>query len=537
MKRKITWLVCLIFVIAALTVPVLAAKSASISLSASETTVNSGDKVTVTVSATVDSCGQGSIEVSYDTKVFELVSGECLLSNADISYFDTSSKDGGFAFDSATAISGKVFKFVLKVKDSASLGSSTVSVNFKADSIAASKSIKITVACNHKYDNSCDTTCNSCGATRSISHTWNSGKVTKAATCTSTGTKTYTCTVCGKTKTEEISKAAHTYDDSCDADCNVCGATRTVTHSYQWLSDETGHWEECSVCGDKKEIQEHTFESELSSNSSVHGYACSVCGMMSDAQEHEFENDCDTTCDICSYERSITHNYSEIWSSNEDGHWHECTVCGDQLEMVPHTPGEEATETTDQICLDCGYILQVAGNHEHSMAGDWLSNDVGHWYLCFCGEYTEPAAHVWDEGVIDEELAIVTYHCTECGHEMTEAYIPPTTEPSTAPTEAEDPTEPTEKPSNGSLYLDAILGDWFSAFPWWIVAAVLAVLLIISICFNVFLLRCLFASKKTGKYAKKEAYAEDENVPQQPEPQPEPEETPEAANEPAETEE
>ena len=37
-------------------------------------------------------------------------------------------------------------------------------------------------------------------------HKWNNGKVTKAATYTATGIKTYTCTVCGETKTETIPK-------------------------------------------------------------------------------------------------------------------------------------------------------------------------------------------------------------------------------------------------------------------------------------------------------------------------------------------
>lgn len=42
-------------------------------------------------------------------------------------------------------------------------------------------------------------------------HTFDAGKVTKAATCTSTGVKTYTCTVCGATKTETIKKTGHSY--------------------------------------------------------------------------------------------------------------------------------------------------------------------------------------------------------------------------------------------------------------------------------------------------------------------------------------
>ncbi len=41
-------------------------------------------------------------------------------------------------------------------------------------------------------------------------HKWDGGKVTKAATTTATGTKTYTCTLCGQTKTETIPKTAAT---------------------------------------------------------------------------------------------------------------------------------------------------------------------------------------------------------------------------------------------------------------------------------------------------------------------------------------
>ena len=37
-------------------------------------------------------------------------------------------------------------------------------------------------------------------------HTWNSGMVTRKATPTTVGIKTYTCTICGQTKTENIPK-------------------------------------------------------------------------------------------------------------------------------------------------------------------------------------------------------------------------------------------------------------------------------------------------------------------------------------------
>ncbi len=53
---------------------------------------------------------------------------------------------------------------------------------------------------------------------------WNSGVVTKNATCTSTGTKVYTCTICSATKTTTISKTSHKYSGHV---CTACGTWDT----------------------------------------------------------------------------------------------------------------------------------------------------------------------------------------------------------------------------------------------------------------------------------------------------------------------
>ncbi len=53
---------------------------------------------------------------------------------------------------------------------------------------------ELPAVCPHAYDNACDTDCNLCGEVRDIVHTWNDGENTN-------GIKTYTCTVCGATKT------------------------------------------------------------------------------------------------------------------------------------------------------------------------------------------------------------------------------------------------------------------------------------------------------------------------------------------------
>lgn len=70
-------------------------------------------------------------------------------------------------------------------------------------------------------------------------HTWDAGVVTKEATCTEAGVKTYTCTTCGATKTEEIPATGHTWNDgevttaaTCTEagvktyTCTVCNATK-----------------------------------------------------------------------------------------------------------------------------------------------------------------------------------------------------------------------------------------------------------------------------------------------------------------------
>ena len=71
-------------------------------------------------------------------------------------------------------------------------------------------------------------------------HSWDSGKITKPATCTEAGEKTFTCTLCETTRTEEIPATGHTWDagvvttapDVGEAGvktytCTTCKATKT----------------------------------------------------------------------------------------------------------------------------------------------------------------------------------------------------------------------------------------------------------------------------------------------------------------------
>lgn len=86
---------------------------------------------------------------------------------------------------------------------------------------------------------------------------WNSGKVTKAATCKETGVKTYTCTICKKAKTATIAKTGHKYKNNV---CKTCSAwkasslksTKTIKNvTYYVVSNgakvRPGPYEGCRV--------------------------------------------------------------------------------------------------------------------------------------------------------------------------------------------------------------------------------------------------------------------------------------------------
>ena len=70
--------------------------------------------------------------------------------------------------------------------------------------------------------------CSRCDAKDDVGpHTWDSGTITTAPTCTKAGERTYTCTECGATKTEPIDATGHSWKSD-------------------WTSDATHHWHECA---------------------------------------------------------------------------------------------------------------------------------------------------------------------------------------------------------------------------------------------------------------------------------------------------
>ena len=74
-----------------------------------------------------------------------------------------------------------------------------------------------------------------------------------------------------------------------------------------------------------------------------------------------------------------------------------CFACADNQnndDNTPHvhTPGAEATCTTDQVCTECQEVLTPAKGHEFST--EWYKNEDSHWKQCACGERQSEASHV-----------------------------------------------------------------------------------------------------------------------------------------------
>ncbi len=108
-----------------------------------------------------------------------------------------------------------------------------------------------------------------------LGHAWDNGKVTKPATETETGTKTFTCTRCGETKTETIPKLTHEHSYKAVVTAPTCTAKGYTTHtcacgnSYvDTYVDALGHaWDAGKVT-----------EAPTETKTGVKTFTCTRCG-------------------------------------------------------------------------------------------------------------------------------------------------------------------------------------------------------------------------------------------------------------------
>ena len=292
--------------------------------------------------------------------------------------------------------------------------------------------------------------CSRCDAKDDVSpHTWDSGTITTAPTCTKAGKKTYSCTKCDATKIEPIPATGHSWKSD-------------------WTSDATHHWHECTnkncdvtdnagkkgyaehsggkatctqnaVCefckAEYGEKLPHDFTAETvdakylksaatCTEKAVYYKSCAVCGLSSEgtadeatffsgnALDHNWgawtqNSDEKTHTRICKRDTSHTETencidankdhkcdicdyiISECADDNKD---HKCDYCGKKL--TEHTGGK-ATCKDKAKCEVCGaeYGELDAKNHtdlKHfpaTAATKTTEGNIEYWYCEGCGKY------------------------------------------------------------------------------------------------------------------------------------------------------
>lgn len=174
--------------------------------------------------------------------------------------------------------------------------------------------------------------------------------VSKAATCTTNGTRTYYCTRgCGHTYTETIAKSGHVgngiwvYDNNGSAsskgthhqNCKNCGvvmnANTACTRGGMIANGQTNHYDQCSVCSGKRYFNHTWTETSRTGYVCTGGtiyYKCNTCGATklgsyAATEAHNFRASCNTFHN-CSWNTYCTAKGVHVWN----GYYHiMCTRC------------------------------------------------------------------------------------------------------------------------------------------------------------------------------------------------------------------
>ena len=195
--------------------------------------------------------------------------------------------------------------------------------------------------------------CSRCDAKDDVSpHTWDSGTITTAPTCTKAGERTYTCPECGATKTEPIDATGHSWKSD-------------------WTSDATHHWHECA-----------NDNCDVTDNSGKDGYAEHSGGTATCTEK--------AVCTHCGQSYGETdpanHTGTEQWTQTTTTHEKKWNCCN--TVSVPN----ENHEWTDGVCSECGYVCQhedADKNHICDICGKTISEhkDADNNHICdYCNK-------------------------------------------------------------------------------------------------------------------------------------------------------
>ena len=182
-------------------------------------------------------------------------------------------------------------------------------------------------------------TCKNCQKEITEAHKWNDGVVTTPATHTTKGVKTFQCTVCEATKTEDIpTLTEHSYGDWSKLDDEYHHRTCVCSDEQK----EAHKWDDGKVTVEPTEDKDGT-----------RTLTCTVCGAKKDVVEpyhvHDYDKDFDDV----------------KWSANASYHWKKC-ACGEIAYKSAHVssdwivdgyPNPVSIGMMHKECVICGYTL------------------------------------------------------------------------------------------------------------------------------------------------------------------------------------
>ena len=272
----------------------------------------------------------------------------------------------------------------------------------------------------------CNTVIKAQTTTAALGHSWDGGKVTKAATCTAAGTKTYTCTHCKKTRTETIAATGHkvvkdaavaatceTAGKTEGSHCSVCGTilkaqTTTAALGHSWDGGRVTKAATCTTAGTKtytctrckktrtetiaatghKAVKDAAVAATCETTGKTEGSHCSVCNTVIKAQTttaalgHSWDGGKVTKAATCTAAGTKTYTCTRCKKTRTE------TIAATGHKAVKDAAVAATCETTGKTegshCSVCGTVIKA----QTTTAA--LGHDYGEWKTIKAATYTEP---------------------------------------------------------------------------------------------------------------------------------------------------
>ena len=239
-------------------------------------------------------------------------------------------------------------------------------------------------------------------------HAWDGGVVTKAATCTEEGVRTYTCTkadgTCSCTAdtkasyTEKIPATGHTAKvEVKEATCKEAGYVKAVCQNDN--CPLSGRVIDEKVLPKKDHVEKVTVVEATCTTPGSRSYTCAVCGEKTKETE---------TIPTVPHAYEATGEFVEATCTSPKYEKYRCTYCSDEKlvkigEAAGHTVDESKTATEPATCTTAGSVSKYCS------CGQLLSVDV-----------VNPTEHTWETVTVklpkECDGATVAYEkCSVCG--------------------------------------------------------------------------------------------------------------------------